>query len=155
MSVLSWGKCQLEHATSSGGVAGTQWTKLPVPKDGTTKLTPTAGTQQTALEEGGDQVDVRNGKTTFTLEFDLFVKKGEERPFDDNDGVIAGEHAFRLTPEDEECEGILIESSVLRVEESYSTADGKLLHYVANALKPKEGKTVKPYVAKKAEDTQS
>ena len=75
----------------------------------------------------------------------MFVKKGTERPFEDNDGLIAGEHAFRITPEDEECEGAQIDRSVVRCDESYSTADGKMLHYVSRCLKPKTGKTVKPY----------
>ena len=91
-------------------------------------------------------VDSRTGKNTYQFEFDLFVKKGGKRPFEDNDGVISGEHAFRVTPEDEECEGIQIDRSTVRCEESYSTAEGKLLHYVAKVLKPATGKSVKPYI---------
>lgn len=147
MAVLSWGKPTIEHTESVGGAPGAAaaWKALPIPKKDTTKLTPTAGEETTAEEEGGDTVDSRTGKNSNTFEFDIFVKKGEKRPFDDNDGVIAGEHAFRLTPEDEECEGFQIDRASLRVEESYSAADGKLLHYVAKVLKPKEGKMVKPY----------
>ena len=48
----------------------------------------------------------------------MFVKKGTERPFEDNDGLIAGEHAFRITPEDEECEGAQIDRSVVRCDEA-------------------------------------
>lgn len=148
MSVLAWGKPTIEHASSTGGEPGAaaKWEQIPTPKKDTTKLTPTAGTETVAEEEGGEVVDSRTGKNSYQFEFDLFVKKGENRPFDDDDGVITGEHAFRLTPEDEECEGILIDRCSLRVEESYTTADGKLLHYVAKCLKPKAGKTVKPYV---------
>ena len=73
------------------------------------------------------------------------MKKGVKRPWEDNDGIIAGEHAIRLTPEDEDCEGIQIDRCSLRVEESYTTADGIMLHYVAKVLKPKEGKMVKSY----------
>lgn len=148
MSVLSWGKPIIEHASSTGGEpdASASWTKIPTPKKDTTKLTPTAGTETTAEEEGGEIVDSRTGKNSYQFEFDLFVKKGETRPFDDDDGIITGEHAFRLTPEDKACEGYLIDRCSLRVEESYTTADGKLLHYVAKCLKPKTGKTVKPYV---------
>lgn len=148
MSVLAWGKPTIEHASCTGGEPGAaaKWEQIPTPKKDTTKLTPTAGTETVAEEEGGEVVDSRTGKNSYQFEFDLFVKKGEERPFDDDDGVITGEHAFRLTPEDEECEGILIDRCSLRVEESYTTADGKLLHYVAKCLKPKAGKTVKPYV---------
>lgn len=146
MSVLSWGKCTLEHAESKDGApVGDNWEEIDTPKEDTTKITPTAGTEKTATEEGGEMVDSRTGKNTYTLEFDLFVKKGKERPFDDNDGIITGEHAFRIIPEDEDCEGSQIDRCTLRCEESYTTADGKLLHYVARCLKPKAGKTVKPY----------
>lgn len=145
MSQLSWGKCTIEKATSTKGTPAEQWTAIDTPKEDTTKLTPTAGTEKTATEEGGELVDSRTGKNTYQFEFNLFVKKGGTRPFDDVDGVISGEHAFRVTPEDEECEGFQIDRSTVRCEESYSTAEGKLLHYVAKVLKPATGKSVKPY----------
>ena len=145
MAILSWGKCLIEHSTSTNGAPGTDWTAIDTPKEDTTKLTPSAGTEVNATEEGGEIVDSRTGKNTYLFEFDLFVKKGKERPFEDNDGIIAGEHAFRLTPEDEDCEGLQIDRATVRVEESYSTADGKMLHYVVRCLKPATGKTVKPY----------
>lgn len=145
MSQLSWGKCTIEKATSTKGTSAEQWTAIDTPKEDTTKLTPTAGTEKTATEEGGDLVDSRTGKNTYQFEFDLFVKKGGTRPFEDVDGVIAGEWAFRLTPEDEETEGFQIDRSTVRCEESYSTADGKMLHYVVKVLKPATGKSVKPY----------
>lgn len=147
MALLSWGKPDIETAESTDGApaADATWKSIDTPKDTTTKLTPTAGTETEALEEGGDVVDSRNGKNKYQLEFDLFVKKGKKRPWEDNDGIIAGEHAFRIAPEDPDCEGIQIDRSTLRVEESYATADGIMLHYVAKVLKPKEGKMVKPY----------
>lgn len=148
MAILSWGKGLLETTPSTNGApaADAKWTPIDTPKDGTLKLTPTAGTELTANEEGGDVVDSRPGKVTYQLEFDLFSKKGVDRPFDDNDGLISGEHAWRYTPEDEQTEGFLIDRSSVHVEESYAVADGKLLHYVAKVLKPKTGKAVKPYV---------
>jgi hypothetical protein len=103
--------------------------------------------EKTATEEGGGIVDAMNGKTTYVLEFDLFVKKGGTRPFEDVDGVVAGEHAFRVIPEDNECEGIQIDRAIVRIEENYSTAEGKILHHVCRCLKPASGKTVKPYTA--------
>lgn len=147
MSILSWGKCKIETTPSINGAPAdnADWKPIDTPKEDTTKITPTAGTEKTATEEGGELVDVRYSKNTYTLEFDLFVKKGKERPFEDNDGLIAGEYAFRITPEDEEGEGSLIDRSAVRCDESYSTAEGKMLHYVAKCLKPKTGKTVKPY----------
>ena len=147
MALLSWGKPLIETTTSTDGApaASASWTAIDTPKDGTTKLNPTAGTEQEAIEEGGDIVDSRTGKNKYTFEFDLFVKKGKQRPWQDTDGVISGEHAFRVTPEDDTCEGIQIDRCTLRVEENYSTAEGILLHYVAKVLKPTTGKMVKPY----------
>lgn len=149
MALLSWGKCAIETTASVDGAPNEEtWKGVDVPKDSTTKLTPTAGTETEALEEGGDLVDSRTGKNKYQFEFDHFVKKGKKRAWEDNDGLIEGEHAFRVTPEDEECEGIQIDRCTLRLEDSYSTADGILLHYVAKILKPKTGKMVKPYFKK-------
>lgn len=147
MAILSWGKGLLETCVSTNGAPAVSpsWKSIDTPKEGTLKLTASAGQEVTATEEGGEIVDARSGKTTYTLEFDLFVKKGVERPWEDTDGIITGEHAFRYTPEDEATEGFLIERSTVRCEESYTTADGKILHYVARCLKPKTGKTVKEY----------
>ena len=147
MSVLSWGKGLLETTPSVDGAPSSspKWEPIDTPKEGTLKLVPTAGQETTATEEGGEIVDSRTGKTTYQLEFDLFVKKGKARPFADSDGVITGEHAFRYTPEDETTEGFLIDRSSVRVEENFTTAEGKWLHYVARCLKPKTGKTVKEY----------
>lgn len=148
MAILSWGKPGLETTPSTDGApaANAEWKALDTPKDSTTKLTPSAGTAVEAIEEGGDLVDSRTGKNKYEFSFDLFVKKGKKRPWEDVDGIITGEHAIRLTPEDEECEGILIDRCTIRCEDSYSTADGILLHYVCKVLKPKTGKMVKPYV---------
>lgn len=147
MSILSWGKGLLETTTSTNGAvdAKATWATIDTPKDGTLKLNATAGTETTATEEGGDIVDVRNAKTTFQLEWDNFVKKGVKLPWEDTDGIISGEVAFRYTPEDTATEGFLIERAVVHAETSYSTADGKLVHYAARCLKPATGKTVKPY----------
>lgn len=150
MSILSWGKCSIQTVPSVNGApaANAVWVSVDTPKDGTTQITVTAGTETVALEEGGDVVDARTGKNTYQLEFDLFVKKGHAlRQWPDIDGIIAGEHAFRVIPEDPACEGAQIDRATLRVEETYNTADGKMLHYVARCLKPASGNTVKPFYA--------
>lgn len=147
MSVLSWGKPTLETTPVTDGApdTGATWKKLPTPKEDSTQLNTTKGQEKTATEEGGEIVDVRYGKNSFELVCEIFVKKGETRPFEDEDGIVSGEHAIRLTPEDEQCEGILIERSVVTVEETFTTADGKMLKHTFKALKPKTGKTLKPY----------
>lgn len=148
MSALSWGKCTIEHAISENGAPksdSASWTAIDTPKEDTTKLTSTAGTEKTATEEGGATVDAMFTVNSYQFEFDVFVKKGGTRPFTDTDGLVEGEHAFRVTPQDESCEGFQIDRSIVRVEESYSTADGILLHHVVKVLKPATGKMVKTY----------
>ena len=47
MAVLSWGKCGLETTPSVNGApdAAAQWKAIDTPKENTTKITPTAGTE--------------------------------------------------------------------------------------------------------------
>lgn len=148
MSKLSWGKPTIKHKTSENGAPKTtgDWQELDTPKQDTTELTTTAGDEVTANEEGGAIVDVRFGASNYELAFDLFEKKGGTDPFTDVDGVIPGEHALQIIPEDAACKGIQIDRCALRREISYTSGDGILYHYVARCLKPAEGNTVKPLV---------
>lgn len=148
MAVISWGKpSKFETAPSTDGApaASAQWKPIETPKENTLKIGVTAGSETTATEEGGGLVDVRYNANTYTLEFDEFVKKGKDPIFTDVDGIIAGEHAFRFLPEDDTCEGRLIDRATVRVEETFTTADGIIRHHVARCLKPKTGNTVKKY----------
>lgn len=146
MAVLSWGKPRIQKCASVAGVPDGNWVDLDTPKLDTTKLTTQAGQEVTANEEGGEVVDSRTGKNTYTLEFDQFIKKGKVRDFNDEDGRVPGDFAIRLIPEDDSAEGFLFERATIRVEENYSSTDGKLLHVVIKALKPAKGKVLKPYV---------
>lgn len=146
MAVLSWGKPRIQKCASVAGVPDGNWVDLDTPKLDTTKLTTQAGQEVTANEEGGEVVDSRTGKNTYTLEFDQFIKKGKARDFNDEDGRVPGDFAIRLIPEDDSAEGFLFERATIRVEENYSSTDGKLLHVVIKALKPANGKVLKPYV---------
>lgn len=143
--ILNVGKCLIETTPcTDGAIPGTpSWKALHTPKDGTTKLTQTAGQTTDYLEEGGDIVDTRTAKSTGTLEWDEYVKKGETPDFTDDNGIVAGEHAFRVTStEDPDVPSILITRASLSVTVSYSTTDGILRHHVARILKPATGATV-------------
>lgn len=145
MSKLAWGKPLLEYATSTDGEPGASasYTKFPTPKKDTTQLNPTDGDETEAQEEGGDVVDSRNEATKYVLEFECFEKKGETNALTDVNGIIAGEFAIRLTPEDTECAGLQIDRCTIRRTISYTAADGIMWHYYCKALKPKAGNTVK------------
>lgn len=140
MAILSWGKPTIKY--SKGGAS--TFTALDTPKADTTQLTATAGDEVTAQEEGGGIVDVRFGATSYELSFEMFVKKGSTDPFTDVDGVIEGEYAFQIIPEDTACEGIKIDRAVLRREIAYTAADGITYKYTAKCLKPESGNTIKP-----------
>jgi len=147
MAVLSWGKPKIEFAQSVNGAPSGAWTEFPEVKEDSSKLTPTKGTKKEATEEGGDTVDVRYGKNKYTFEMDVFVKKGDSKPIEDDNGVISGNYALRLTPEDAECEGFMMENCTVSCEESYSAADGKIWKYTFDGKKPATGNILKPYVA--------
>lgn len=149
MAQLSWGKPTIEFVkcNANGEIpADGKWMKLGCdPVESSTKLTPTKGEKKEAKVEGGENEAVKYAKNTYTFEFEIRAAKGREKPIVDSDGVIEGEYAFRLVPEDASCEGILIERSVVSLEESFDTAEGKKWKYTADVLKPAEGAQVKPY----------
>lgn len=151
MAQLSWGKPTIEFGKcGANGAAPTAWTKLTCdPVEGSTKLTPTKGEKKEAKVEGGENEAVKYGKNTYAFEFEIRAAKGRENPIPDVDGVVEGEYAFRLTPEDATCEGIKIDRSVVSVEETYDTAEGKKWKYTVDVLKPATGAQVKPYLPEK------
>ena len=145
MSVLSWGKPKVEYGVvASDGTAPTTWKSFSEIVSGTAKLTTEKGTKTEAVEEGGGIVDVYNGKNKYVFEFELFVKKGDEKPIADEDGVITDNYAVRLTPEDPTNEGFILDKANVSCEESWSSADGKRWKYTFSGLKPKTGTILKP-----------
>lgn len=149
MAILSWGKPTIEFGKcGADGTAPTTWTKLPYdPVENSTKLTPTKGEKKEAKVEGGEIEAVKYAKNTFVFEFEIRAALGRSKPIKDEDGVVQDEYAFRLTPENPECEGILIDRSTVSVEETFDTAEGKKWKYTADVLKPASGNQVKPYTA--------
>lgn len=149
MAQLSWGKPTIEFGKcGADGAAPTTWTKLAYdPVENSTKLTPAKGEKKEAKVEGGENEAVKYARNTYTFEFEVRAAKGRTKPVADADGVVEGEYAVRLTPEDASVEGILIERTVVSVEETFDTAEGKKWKYVFDVLKPASGNQVKPYTA--------
>lgn len=148
MATVSWGKpSQFQTTPSLNGAPGSSasWKDIDTPKDGTLQINVTEGSEVTAVEEGGGLVDIRFNANTYELAFTEFVKKGKDPIFEDVDGVVEGEHAFRFLPEDDACEGRQIDCAIVRVVETYTVADGILRQYKARCKKPATGNTVKPY----------
>jgi hypothetical protein len=147
MAVLSWGKPKLEILLLVDGKipATPVWVALDVPVENTTKLTPEKGTRREAKEEGGGIIDIKTEKSKYMLEFELFAKKGASKPIVDNDGIIIGNYAIRLTPEDVSMAGFLIEKGSVSVEDTWDSENGGKWKYAFEAMKPVSGNMVKPY----------
>lgn len=142
MAILSWGKPVL-CIRKIGGSTSDKWIKLPTPVDGSTLLTPTKGQKVEAKVEGGENEDVRYGKNTYALEWEIRAAKGRKKPVADSDGIIEGNYELALQPEDPEAVGIKIDKGTLSVEDTWSSADGGKWKYTLDALKPDEGDQVK------------
>ena len=141
MAVLSWGKPKVEFAVteeSTGlGPSGTEgWTAFGEIKEDSASLDVTEGELIEATEEGGGVVDARRKANKYVFVLELFVKKGDKRPIPDTNGIIADNYAVRLTPEDPQCEGFLLDKTNVTVSERWTAAEGKILRYTFDAIKP-------------------
>lgn len=146
MSVLSWGKPKLETALSTAGTPGA-YTELPVPVEGSSKLTTSKGGKLEAKQEGGEIVDSKYKANTYVFEFELFAKKGSTKPIADTNGIIAGKYAIRLTPEDPTTEGWVMENCTVSIEDTWDAENGKKWKYTFEALNPASGSMLKEYTA--------
>ena len=145
MAQLSWGKPLIEFKKCSEA----DWRPLPCdPVENSTKLIPTKGEKKEAKVEGGEAEAVRYAKSSYVFEFEVRAAKDRSKPIPDADGVVADEYTFRLTPENAECEGFLIDRSVVSLEETFDTAEGKKWKYTVDVLKPASGNLVKTYPSK-------
>lgn len=141
---LSWGKPTIKIGKlGANGAAPTTLTDIPTPVENSTKLTPTKGTKKEAKIEGGENEAVKYAANTYVFEFEIRAGKGRTKPVEDVDGVIAGEYAVKLQPEDPTVEGIVIDRSTMSMEETFDTENGKKWKYTFDVLKPKAGNQVK------------
>ena len=145
MSVISWGKPTIEFGVSTGRVSAEAFTAFPEIKEDTAKLTTTAGAIKTATEEGGGVIDQYQQKNSYMLELEVFVKRGDDKPIEDADGVITDEYSVRLIPEDDTLKGFIMDAAMVHVEQTWSAADGETLKYTFTGLTPASGTIVKSY----------
>lgn len=132
MSTISWGKPRL-IAKKLGG-SGT-WLELPTPVQDSTELTTTKGEKKEAKIEGGENEDVKYERNTYSLAASIRAAKDRKKPFDDADGVIDGNYAFVLIPEDPTNRGFVFRKSVISAADSFTAADGGVWEYVVDAIK--------------------
>lgn len=134
-------------ASPTAALEKATWIALSPIKQDSTKLTTTKGAKTEAKEEGGGLVDVRFDKNGYTLEAELYVKKGWVRPIADSDGLIINNYMVRVTPEDSTNEGFVIDKASVQLEENFAAKDGKTIKYTFEALLPATGDMLKEYLA--------
>lgn len=143
--IINIGQCVLTTTPSVNGAPGTSatWTTIPTPKDGTTTLSPSEGSDIEAKIEGGEVKDSISAATTYTFEWEEWVEKSKSPTFEDTNGVVSGEHCFKCLPIDTSCPGIQIDRATVKASYQYTTADGLRIKYIAKVLKPASGNSVK------------
>lgn len=140
-NAIGWGKSHLLVKDLDSPTA--KWTKLPTPKENTTKLTPTKGDKKEAPIEGGENEAVKYSANKYVLEYTIRRLKGRKKPFKDENGVIAHRYAIFIQPENMTVPGPYIENSVVSLADEFSTEEGALLTYSHDGLKPDSGNIVK------------
>ena len=134
MAVIGWGKPRI--FIKDLDAVSPAWEELPTPVEDSTQLTTTKGDKKEAKIEGGENEDVKYGKNTYALTFNIRAAKGRKRPISDSDGVVAHNYAVALQPEDPDVQGFCMEKTTVSVEDSFTAADGGILAYTVDALKP-------------------
>jgi hypothetical protein len=148
-SKLKWGKMTVEIAPITAGTIGT-YTAIFTPKQGGFALNVEDGNKLEAFIEGGERIDVRQDAKKYSFEFQVLLGEGLEKPIEDVDGIILGEYAIRVIPENALLDGFLMERASVSVSETFTSEEGHLATYTFEALKPTSGKMLKPYTAPEA-----
>lgn len=141
MAQIGWGKNRhaVRNITQDKG-----WRELPTPVEDTFEVATEKGDKLEAKIEGGEYKDVKYKRNTNSVTFDVYVAKGETKPFDDNNGVIDDEFEYVSQPEDAAVPaGIHISRARVSCEVKGNDAEGLKLAYTVEPLTPSDS-SVKP-----------
>ncbi len=141
MALISWGKPRIfiKNADEDNSKAY----ELATPVEDSTELTPTKGDKMEAKIEGGENEDVKYKRSTYAVAYNIRKRKGRKAPFPAVDGLVDDHYGIMLMPEDDTCEGFLIESSTVSIDDTFTAADGAIWAILHDAVKAAEGDTVK------------
>lgn len=142
MAVIGWGKPTIVISKLDSKGEPTTWSEVPTPAEDSTNLTTTKGDKTEAKLEGGANEDVKYGRNTYALSYQIRVAKGKVMPFNAKDGVVEGEYAVAVQPEDPAVPGIMMKKSVVSAEDTFAAAEGGAIIFTHDALQPNEGSQV-------------
>jgi len=134
MAQIGWGKNR--HAVRNISASGS-WRELPTPVEESFELTTEKGDKQEAKLEGGAIKDIRYKQNTNAISFDVFVAKGEKKPFADVNGVVSDEFEYVSQPEDPAVPaGIYVHRARISCEVKSNDSEGMKLTYTVEPLAP-------------------
>lgn len=141
---ISWGKVKLALGKrGASNAVPSRWDVIDYIVEGTTALNVSKGEKREAKIEGGEVEAVRYSANTYELVFDVRLSPGRTLPFVDVDGLVSGEWAIVLQPEDPTALGYQFDNCVLSTEDGFSSEGGMILKVTASVLKPATGTAVK------------
>lgn len=133
---LSWGRYTALFAKyDNAGVIGTKTTFAEI-EDGTGVLNFDEGDLMEALEEGGGLVAAKNKKGRYNWVHTLYLKLGDVPPIQDEDGVVEGNYALWLIPENPAAPGVYLEMCTVSVVNGFTAEGGAKITYTFRALRP-------------------
>ena len=147
MAKLKWGLPKIEACLLVAGAIPVTptWIELRNPVENTAKLTTTSGNEVNAPIEGGEIIASRRSANSYTFEVELYANDAVAKPISDTNGVVAGEYAIRITPEDSTLYGFIMDKSAVSVEDTFDAQIGQKWKYIFKGLKPTTGNIVKEY----------
>jgi hypothetical protein len=139
MAVLSWGKPKVEYALLGADGTPGAYKAFPEIVEDTALLEVTEGDELTAPQEGGELVDSKRKASSYVFNLSLYAKKGDTKPIPDVNGVVAGNYAIRLTPEDPQAIGFLMVRTSASAGKEWASATGMYWNYSFTGLTPVGG----------------
>jgi len=141
MAIIGWGKNRhfVKNLSKNGNIR-----ELPTPVEDTYDLATEKGDTLKATVEGGGVKDVKHKKNSNTVTFEVFVAKGEKKPFNDRQGVIDDIFEYWEQPEDPTVPaGLHMSKAKASCEVKANTAEGMKLVYTLEPLEP-DNKAIDP-----------
>ena len=138
----SWGRPLIE-VKQLGQSPEAEWDAFATPVDGTTQLSSEQGEKLEAAIEGGGNEAVNYKKNTYSLTFDVRQVPERTDPIEESNGVVADEYSVRITPENPNALGVLIDRASVNVQKSFTANDGLIKTYTFEVLEAASGEDVK------------
>ncbi len=134
MAKIGWGKNRhaVRNITQNKG-----WRELPTAVEDTFEVATEKGDKLEAKIEGGEYKDIKYKDNTNTVTFDVFVAKGEKKPFNDHNGIIDDEFEYVSQPEDPTVPaGIHIPKARISCELKGNDSEGMKITYTIEPITP-------------------